>query len=215
MADQTSHILKVIEGYKAAANSLIPAYDHLAAQDVLQPVSAFLPRAGHRVLDVGAGTGAVAAWLASKGCQVTAVEPVAAFRDHARQAYANLSIRWLDDRLPVLNSLAEDMVKFDCILAIAVLHHLASQDQNASLSTFARLLVPNGRLILSLRHGACPADRPGFDISVASLIKAGEDAGFCVRHLSHTSSIQDANRHAGITWTWIVFERLEHPILDC
>ena len=54
------------------------------------------------MLDVGAGTGRDAAWLARLGHEVVAVEPSAAMRAEAERRHPAARIRWIDDRLPGL-----------------------------------------------------------------------------------------------------------------
>lgn len=48
-------------------------------------------------LDVGAGSGRDAAWLASLGYEVVAAEPAAGMRIEAQRRHPDPRIRWLDD----------------------------------------------------------------------------------------------------------------------
>ncbi len=189
----------VIAGYGAKASDLIPAYDDLSPEETLAQVIAHLPNAGQSVLDVGAGTGRIAGWLTHRGCRVTGVEPTASFRRYAQQSYPGIA--WIDDTLPHLKSLR---VRFDAILAIGVLHHLKPEDQQAAIVTLSQRLRPGGRLILSLRHGPSPASRPGFAVGAAQLTDTAQAQGLAIEQSQQAGSIQQDNRRAGVTWTWLV-----------
>ena len=68
------------EGYAEQAAELFDRYESLRAADVHRPVLHLIPAVPSRVLDIGAGSGRDAAWLAAKGHRVIAVEPTAALR---------------------------------------------------------------------------------------------------------------------------------------
>ncbi len=191
-------------GYEHAAHRLIPAYDGLSPTEVLRPVLDHVPDTGASVLDVGAGTGTLARWLAKRGCDVTTVEPVDAFRNHAMRGDGAQSVRWLDACLPRLSALP-DNAAFDSILVIGVLHHLPPRDQHLAIRVLSKRLRPQGRMILSLRHGPCPSDRPGYVISDDAIVDQAAGSGLQVHHRSRIDSIQPANQRAGVTWTWLVF----------
>ncbi len=93
---------------------------------------------------------------------------------------------------------------YDAILVIGVLHHLCPVDQAHAVGTLSTLLASGGRMILSLRHGPSPTDRPGFPISTNDLTRHAQQAGLHVLRKIKTGSIQDHNRRAGVTWTWLV-----------
>lgn len=204
MAEDDPYFQTVKAGYEQAAQRLIPAYDSLSPTDVLRPVLDHVPDTGASVLDVGAGTGAVARWLAKRGCDVTAIEPVDAFRNHAMRGDGAQSVRWLDVCLPRLGALPDETA-FDTILVIGVLHHLPPRDQHIAIRVLSERLRPQGRMILSLRHGPCPQDRPGFMISDDAIVGQAVSSGLRVHHRSRTDSIQPANQSAGVIWTWLVF----------
>ncbi|WP_120635163.1 bifunctional 2-polyprenyl-6-hydroxyphenol methylase/3-demethylubiquinol 3-O-methyltransferase UbiG [Ruegeria sp. EL01] len=195
---------KIIEGYEQAAAELIPVYENLSPETVLAPVLDYLPETGADVLDVGAGPGTVAAWLASRGNHVTAIEPVSGFRTYGQKTYQHLNISWHEAYLPELINSGPWRRCFDIALAIGVLHHLTPQDQDRAIHMLSSCLKPYGRLILLLRHGPCPEDRPGFEIPVDKVLHSADCAGLQVEYTSHKASIQDGNRRAGVTWTWLV-----------
>jgi len=77
-------------------------YESVAAETVHGWLVDLLPNARALVLDVGAGTGRDAAWLASRGLEVVAVEPSDAMRAEAQRLHPSPSIRWISDPLPGL-----------------------------------------------------------------------------------------------------------------
>ncbi|MDA7966689.1 class I SAM-dependent methyltransferase [Ruegeria sp.] len=204
MVEPASYIQQIIASYEQAAPDLVPTYRTLSPETVLAPAAAHLPAPGACVLDVGAGPGINAAWLAERGCRVTAVEPVAAFR---AAGHDTPGIQWQDDHLPRLATITQKW--FDAVLAIGVLHHLTPPDQTEAIKTISQLLRPGGKVILSLRHGPCPPDRAGFAICVEDIIKTAEQTGLQKAHLCRRASIQDGNRRAGVTWTWAIFARTD------
>ncbi|NVO54905.1 class I SAM-dependent methyltransferase [Rhodobacteraceae bacterium B1Z28] len=204
MAELCDRTQQALDGYEQAAPELIPIYERLPPQTVLEPVAEYLPDTGAAVLDVGAGPGGTASWLAACGCHVTAIEPVARFREYGRNKYRHHDISWCDDRLPDLASCRPWRNTYDAILAIGVMHHLQPQDQERAIQVLSSALKPCGRLIFSLRHGPCPETRPGFPISVDKTVRSARNSGLQILHMSHKTSIQEGNRRAGVTWTWLV-----------
>jgi len=193
------------QGYAEQADELIPRYEAQAFEHKHRAELHLLPAAPARVLDVGAGTGADAAWLAAQGHEVVAVEPTARLREAAMALHPDPSIRWIDDSLPglaVVRALGE---RFDAILLTAVWMHLDAFDRDEAMARLAALLAPDGILMMSLRHGPLPEGRRMFDVSGAETIERARRQGLrCVLDVE-TESTQEANLAAGITWTRLAF----------
>jgi SAM-dependent methyltransferase len=108
-----------------------------------------LPERHRRALDVGCGRGALAAKLASRFEEVTAIDPDAAMAGAtAGRAVPNLVVRQ--------QSLLDTEGEYDTVIAIASLHHLPIED---ALTRVRDLVAPGGRLlVVGLTRLDSPAD---------------------------------------------------------
>ena len=86
-----------IRWYDQNVSDVSRRYESVAAETVHGWLVDLLPIAPALVLDVGAGTGRDAAWLASRGLEVVAVEPSGAMRTEAQRLHPSPSIRWISD----------------------------------------------------------------------------------------------------------------------
>ncbi|MEX0320132.1 MAG: class I SAM-dependent methyltransferase [Ruegeria sp.] len=198
---------QVRAGYERAAPDLIAAYEEVRPERLYAPVADLLPTAPVWALDVGAGTGRDAAWLAGQGHRVTAVEPVAALRAAGQRLHAGAGIVWHDDHLPGLTLLRS--TAYDLILVNAVWQHVAPAQRPVALATLFRLTTPGGQVILSLRHGPGAPDRPAMPVSTSKTVAQAEDAGFEVVRETSAPSLQSANRDKGVSWDWLVLRRAQ------
>jgi 2-polyprenyl-3-methyl-5-hydroxy-6-metoxy-1,4-benzoquinol methylase len=111
-----------------------------------------VPPGALRVLDVGCGDGFLAARLARRIPDVTAVDVDAPVLKRAQDRFAAAHVRWLHGDV-----MTADLAGFDAVVSNAVLHHLP--DTGAALQRFADLLNPGGTLAIvtfvrpSLRNG--------------------------------------------------------------
>ncbi len=119
--------------------------DNLAAhfgRDIKKP----RPFAGLSLLDIGCGGGIVAEPLARLGFAVTGIDAdraaIAVARDHAEAAGLEI-----DYRVEASEDLARRRLKFDAVLALEVVEHVA--DIGLFLKTAAALVKPGGALIAS------------------------------------------------------------------
>jgi SAM-dependent methyltransferase len=99
-----------------------------------------------RVLDVGGGPGAYAAWLAGRGYQVRLWDPVARHAEQARaRAAAGL---WFEANLGEAREVGESDRSADLVLLLGPLYHLTRRPQRvAALAEAHRVLRPGGVLI--------------------------------------------------------------------
>jgi SAM-dependent methyltransferase len=197
----------VLRGYAEDSGDLIPAFEALRTTDVLAPVEAMLPSRPSRVLEVGAGTGRDASWLAERGHTVVAVEPVRELREAGIALHPTNKIRWVDDRLPDLSTLRHEASEYDLILVVAVWQHLPPDEHERAIITLGGKLTSDGCLVISLRHGPGSPTRPCFPADTDRVVSFAEDAGLRLRMRRSTASVQHRNRDRGVTWTWLCFSR--------
>ncbi len=110
--------------YEQHASQLATQYESLAFEDLHAELIDLLPAPGTTILDVGAGSGRDAAWLASRGYHVVAVEPSNAMRAQGRTLHSSPYIHWVADSLPELTQVGRLGLTFDFILLSAVWMHV-------------------------------------------------------------------------------------------
>ena len=166
----------VFSGYGSVPDSWISRAEAISCDQLFAPVQEMLPTRPARILDIGAGSGRDAGWLAAKGHDVTAVEPVARLRQAGMALHPSSVVRWIDDRLPALTALG-GQAPFDCIFLIAVWQHLDDDQRELALHRLAALLASGGKIIMSLRHGPGAPSRPVHavnpDVTVSQAARVG------------------------------------------
>lgn len=101
-------------------------------------------RSGHRVIDLGCGTGRLAIAMAGAGHEVTAVDPAAAALAAARRKPGGERVRWVRGSAAQLPARSFD--------AAFMTNHIAQsfvddEEWDTTLRGLRRALVPEGRLI--------------------------------------------------------------------
>lgn len=199
---------RILDGYRRDAETLIARYRAISSNALFAPVRAFLPPPPARVIDLGAGPGRDALWLAGLGHHVVAVEPVAAFREAGAAEAGSGAPRWIDDRLPELDHVfATARGPYDLGIVNAVWQHLAPGDRARAMHRIAQLLAPGGVLVLSLRHGPGAEGRRVFAVDPYETRIQADAAGLSVCHEERRASLQAAALAADVTWTWLVLRR--------
>jgi len=193
--------MSAIPYYEQHATRLVTKYESLSFDDVHADLMAILPAPGSTVLDIGAGSGRDAAWLAAKGYDVVAVEPSEAMLAHARAKHTSSRIQWLSDSLPDLAKVRRLGLSFDLILLSAVWMHIPPTARQRALRKLATLLAPKGRIAISLRLGAPDTERAMYEVSLPEL--AGLAQLFGLR-IVHTSDSQDKLGRSEVSWTNVV-----------
>jgi 2-polyprenyl-6-hydroxyphenyl methylase / 3-demethylubiquinone-9 3-methyltransferase len=111
-----------------------------------RPPGLLKPFTGLRVLDIGCGGGLIAEPLSRLGFSVTGIDAgadaIAAAREHALSG--GLSI---DYRVATPESIMEAGERFDVVLALEVIEHVA--DCNAFLECLCDLIAPRGMTIIA------------------------------------------------------------------
>lgn len=196
----------VFQAYKSAAPRLIARFEEISTDQLYEPVIDLLPAEPSRVVDIGAGTGRDADWLAAQGHSVLAVEPVEDFRNAGMERHVSPRITWLDDQLPDLAK-AERHGPFDLLTLSAVWHHLDVDARRTAMHSLRRMTAPGGMLILSLRHGPGVPGQPVFDIAPEEAIAMAQAEGFTLARQRPAESVQANSNVAGVNWTWLAFTR--------
>lgn len=193
----------VLAGYQAAADDLAVRYEQPSFERVHAHTAHLYPSSPSRALDVGAGTGRDAAHLAALGHDVVAVEPVDAMRQRGQALHGAEGIQWVEDSLPLLARLNDIGPRFDLITCIAVWQHLTPGERASAFEVLASKLAQGGLLVLSLRRGPAPAERPVLPIDVADTVYQAEHHGLRCVLQKDAQSLQARNRNAGVHWTWL------------
>ena len=131
---------------------------------------------GHRVLDVGCGSGPLAAQLRARGAAITGLDASAAMIEPARRRLgegADLHVADLAQSLPFADG------AFDDVVASLVLHYL--RDWSAPLVELRRVLRSGGRLIVSVHH---PIMHKMANPEADYFAEALTDAGFAIAAIS-------------------------------
>jgi SAM-dependent methyltransferase len=152
-------------------------------------------------LDVGAGSGRDANWLAEKGWKVIAVEPANELRKLA-QANSHNSVTWCSASLPALTALPQAPKTYDLILLSAVWMHLPESERPLALNRLADLLSENGIMYISLRFGPNDDARPMHPVSYEELATLAQSNGLTARNLNPVPS-QDGLQRDDVKWVTV------------
>ena len=189
--------------YDVHAGELARMYEAIDPASIHGWLEDLLPPAPGLVLDVGAGTGRDAAWLAGKGYGVVAAEPSAGMRDEAVARHTGAGITWVEDRLPALPSISRQGLAFQVILLSGVWQHVAPGDRERAMRKMLGLLRPGGILALSLRHGPAGVERGMHPVSLSEVERLAREHGAIV---VRTAELPDQQGRAEVSWTGVVLQ---------
>jgi SAM-dependent methyltransferase len=201
----TSAQVSGTEGYAEEAEELFRLYESFPATDAHRAVLHLIPATPGSVVDIGSGTGRDAAWFASQGHRVVAVEPTDAMRIPAMALHPSPRIEWLNDSLPDLTLLLARGEQFDVVMLSAVWMHLDTRQRRQAMPNLAALIRAGGVMIMSTRHGPVPPGRRMFEVPPEETIELARMQGLHPVLNVRTESRQEQNRIAGITWTNLAF----------
>lgn len=191
-----------IRGYDGDAGRALAEHYETADPAVLhEALIPHLPPAPAAVLDVGAGSGRDAAWLAGQGYSVLAVEPSATMRAAGQQRHPEAAISWMADSLPGLDTVCRLGAAFDAILLSAVWMHVPPADRRRAFRKLVSLLKPGGTLAISLRMGPPDVDRDMHPVATDEIETLARNHGVAVLEVRQSP---DRLGRDEISWVQIV-----------
>ncbi|MBM4460861.1 MAG: methyltransferase domain-containing protein [Chloroflexi bacterium] len=141
-----AHMQAIVSHYDRVAGAPPVEPPILSAKELRALVNLVSPRPGARVLEAGAGTGAIALAFAPHAAEVIGVDISPAMLERAEQARVarkatNVYFRWADAAdLPFSDG------SFDLVVSRNLLNYVS--EPAALLTGFGRVLRPNGRLLM-------------------------------------------------------------------
>lgn len=193
---------RTIRYYSDHAEEFARLYDSLCFETAHSDWLELLPAPGSAV-DIGAGSGRDARYLARRGFQLTAVEPAANLRHLGEAHPSNGEILWLDDSLPYLTSLHKQSRVFDLVLVSAVWMHLDPSVRKCALDTLTALLNPGGLMVITLRHGPSQDDRVMHPVTAAELEILAKTHGLVFKR-KNSPAKKDLLLREGVSWETVL-----------
>ena len=182
--------------YNNNAKNLFAQYQRLKPEQVHKAWLHTLPSTPGLALDIGAGSGRDASWLAALGWQVTAIEPCHELR---QLVSSHQNVQWLDDTLPALSELyrlkqieSSNRGPYQLILVSAVWMHLTTTQQHQSLTKLKGLLAQNGILVITWRNQGKDIERQFHSVDTAPFKGAA------------ITTSTDEGKRDGVVWQCVV-----------
>ena len=163
-----------IQYYSENAGIFYKKYDGLQFEEINSPWIHLVSSHRLKVLDIGAGSGRDAIWLANKGHEVMAVEPADKLRALAEKKHSHHLIHWVKDSLPSLRLVTKMGIKFDLILLNAVWMHIDPIARENAFETVVKLMNKRSNCVMTLRYGPSPDKRIMYPVCKRELIRLAE-----------------------------------------
>ncbi len=199
--------------YNKNASNLADLYLSKSFEQVHEPwldwLVPILDKTNARILDLGAGAGRDSKYMAEQGSLnnvcITAVEPAQMLAELGKKQTQGLNVHWLQDALPDLNIITKQQNGFDLILLSAVWMHIPDSEREPSIHKLSDLLKPDGKLVISLRHGPCGDERKMFEVFAEQLVLLGRSVGLSPVLVTEKNS--DVMGREAIHWQTVVFTK--------
>lgn len=147
-----SHLRIEVDSYDASIRTFIPGYDTLLAKAAEAVAAAARPA---RVVDLGAGTGALAGAILERcpDCQVELIDADPEMLDRARARLAGFGDRISFSR----RSFRDALPRCDAVAASLALHHVPTLGEKRALFARIRDALPSGGVFVNA-DANMPAD---------------------------------------------------------
>ncbi|MFM5499998.1 class I SAM-dependent methyltransferase [Aeromonas veronii] len=197
-----------LDYYQRHATELAARYQQVSSRTVhcdwLTLLEPWLVAAPRRLLDVGAGSGRDAAFLAGlhQGHSVVAVEPSQALASLGQCHTRDVAVDWVNDAMPALSRVTGT---FDLILLSAVWMHLPPESRPLALARLHELLSPDGYLVLSLRLVISEQEmreRAMYPVAVDEVERLALEEGMTLLHVSGPQ--EDVLARSGLSWQSLI-----------
>ncbi|WP_421258122.1 class I SAM-dependent methyltransferase [Aeromonas sp. 600886] len=197
-----------LDYYQRHATEMAARYQQVSSRTVhcdwLTLLEPWLVAAPRRLLDVGAGSGRDAAFLAGlhQGHSVVAVEPSQALASLGQCRTRDVAVDWVNDAMPALSRVTGT---FDLILLSAVWMHLPPESRPLALARLHELLSPDGYLVLSLRLVISEQEmreRAMYPVAVDEVERLALAEGMTLLHVSEPQ--EDALARSGLSWQSLI-----------
>ena len=197
---ERTQVADAIDLYNDNAETVATLFEKVSFKFIHGWLVDLLPPCPATALDVGAGSGRDAAWLAANGYDVVAVEPSASMRSIARRLHPDASVHWIDDRLPSLHVISRSDLSFDMILLSGVWMHVPVRDRPRAFRKLIALLKPSGILAMSFRDGSAGRGKYVHTVSLSEVEALARDHGALVERTTEASYRLARN---DIRWTQV------------
>lgn len=191
--------------YNHSPKDLAAQYDAISSDEVHKPWLSLLDSLKPKLaLDVGAGSGRDARWLADKGWDVIAVEP-SELREQGIANSKGYAIEWLADSMPELFKVRSIGYRFDLILLSAVWQHVKPNVRDRAFRILSELLNPGGVIVVLLRQGSDKdenAARQFHEVSPEELDQYAKDRALNKLLWAQTQDVQRSH----VTWGYLAYQ---------
>ena len=194
---------KTIDHYNLNASRFFSQYESQSAGSLHSSWMSHLNGMDGLALDIGAGSGRDALYLAKNGFEVFAVEPSEKLRSLAQAKNDHPNISWFDDSLPELKVIHSLNIKCDLILLSAVWMHIPRSSRSRAFRKVANLLKPGGKLVITLRYGDSPDEREMHDVSFSEISHFAKS--HALKIVTHKSD-DDKLKRKDVSWETVVLQ---------
>ena len=183
--------------YNRHATAVAAKYESVKPEALHGWLTDLFPEPPALVLDIGAGSGRDAAWLAGKGHDVVAVEPSRSMRRIGTRLHAGAPVRWVHDSLPKLEQIVRSGLTFDLILVSGVWMHLPPAQRPRAFRKLVNLLRSEGVIAISLRIGPEEPERGLHHVDSAEIESLAQRHGTIVQRALESP---DQLGREGVRW---------------